>query len=68
MIARGKGVTYKKKEMRTFKQFLDEQIQDPEFAKEYTEIQPEMDAILAMMDRAMEKGKVSPAVDLSAFK
>jgi transcriptional regulator with XRE-family HTH domain len=36
--------------MKTFKQFKDEQMKDHEFAKEYEEIQPEMDVIRAIVD------------------
>ena len=36
--------------MRTFSQFLDEQMKDPEFAAAYEEIQPEMDVIRAIVD------------------
>lgn len=36
--------------MRTFKQFSDEQMKDPEFAAEYEDIQPEMDVIRAMIE------------------
>jgi transcriptional regulator with XRE-family HTH domain len=36
--------------MKTFKQFKDEQMKDDEFAKEYEEIQPEMDVIRAIVD------------------
>ena len=35
--------------MRTFKNYLEEQMKDPEFAKEYEAIQPEMDIIRAMV-------------------
>lgn len=36
--------------MRTFSQFLDEQMKDPEFAAAYEEIQPEMDVIRAIVE------------------
>lgn len=36
--------------MRTFKKYLEEQMKDPEFAKEYEAIQPEMDVIRAMVE------------------
>lgn len=36
--------------MRKFDDFLEEQMQDPEFRKEYEAIQPEMDIIRAMLD------------------
>lgn len=36
--------------MRTFRQFLDEQMKDPEFASAYEEIQPEMDVIRAIVE------------------
>ena len=36
--------------MKTFKEFVDEQLKDPEFAAEYDAIQPEMDVIRAIVD------------------
>lgn len=36
--------------MKTLNEFLDEQLQDPEFKKEYENIQPEMDVIRAIVD------------------
>ena len=36
--------------MREFQEFLNEQLQDDEFRKEWEDIQPEMDAIRAMVD------------------
>ncbi len=36
--------------MKTLKQLKDEQMQDPEFAKEYENIQPELDVIRAIID------------------
>lgn len=36
--------------MSEFKDFLNEQLQDPEFGKEWEDIQPEMDVIRAMME------------------
>ena len=36
--------------MRTFRQFMDEQMKDPEFAAAYEEIQPEMDVIRAIVE------------------
>jgi predicted transcriptional regulator len=36
--------------MKTLKQFKDEQMQDPGFAREYEAIQPEMDVIRAIVD------------------
>lgn len=36
--------------MSEFKDFLNEQLQDPEFRKEWEDIQPEMDVIRAMME------------------
>ena len=35
---------------RTFEQFFTEQMQDPEFAKAYEEIQPEMNVIRAIIE------------------
>lgn len=36
--------------MSEFNDFLNEQLQDPEFRKEWEDIQPEMDVIRAMME------------------
>ena len=36
--------------MKTLDQYLNEQLQDPEFRKEWDDIQPEMDVIRAMVD------------------
>ena len=36
--------------MKTFKEFVNEQLKDPEFAAEYDAIQPEMDVIRAIVD------------------
>lgn len=36
--------------MSEFKDFLNEQLKDPEFKKEWEDIQPEMDVIRAMME------------------
>ena len=36
--------------MSEFKDFLEEQLQNPEFKKEWDDIQPEMDVIRAMVD------------------
>lgn len=36
--------------MKTFDQYFNEQMKDPEFAKEYEAIQPEMDIIRAIVD------------------
>lgn len=36
--------------MKTLNKFLDQQMQDPEFKKEYEKIQPEMDIIRAIVD------------------
>ena len=36
--------------MKTLDQFLDEQLKDEEFKKEWEDIQPEMDVIKAMVD------------------
>ena len=36
--------------MNTLDGFLNEQMKDPEFAKEYAEIQPEMDVIRALVE------------------
>ena len=36
--------------MKTFNEFVDEQLKDPEFAAEYDAIQPDMDVIRAIVD------------------
>lgn len=36
--------------MKTLDQFVDEQLKNPEFQKEFEKIQPEMDVIRAMVD------------------
>ena len=36
--------------MKTLNEFLDQQMQEPEFKKEYEKIQPEMDIIRAIVD------------------
>lgn len=36
--------------MKTLNQYLNEQLQDPEFKKEWANIQPEMDVIRAIVD------------------
>ena len=36
--------------MSEFQEFLNEQLQDEEFRKEWEDIQPEMDVIRAMVD------------------
>lgn len=36
--------------MKTLNEFLDQQLQDPEFKKEYEKIRPEMDIIRAIVD------------------
>lgn len=36
--------------MKTLNEFLDQQMQDPEFKKEYEKIRPEMDIIRAIVD------------------
>ena len=36
--------------MSEFKEFLNEQLQDPEFREEYENLQPEFDVIRAMVD------------------
>ena len=38
-----------------FDDFLDEQIKDPEFAKAYEEVQPEMNIIRAIIDARISK-------------
>ena len=40
--------------MSEFQDFLEEQLQDDEFRKEWEDIQPEMDVIRAMVDARME--------------
>lgn len=41
--------------MRKFNDFLDEQLQDEEFKKEYDDIQPELDVIKAIVDVRISK-------------
>ena len=41
--------------MRKFNDFLDEQLQDEEFKKEYDDIQPELDVIKAIVDARFSK-------------
>lgn len=36
--------------MKTLKQFKEEQMKDPEFAREYEAVQPELDVIRAIVD------------------
>lgn len=36
--------------MKTLKEFVNEQMQDPEFKKEYEALEPEMDVIKAIVD------------------
>ena len=36
--------------MRTLKEYKEKQMENPEFAKEYAEIQPEMDVIRAIVN------------------
>lgn len=36
--------------MKTLKQFKEEQMKDPEFAREYETVQPELDVIRAIVD------------------
>ena len=36
--------------MKTLNEFMQEQLRDPEFKKEYEEIQPEMEVIRALID------------------
>ena len=36
--------------MKKLQEYLDEQLKDPEFAREYEEIRPEMDIIRALVD------------------
>lgn len=38
-----------------FDEYLDEQLKDPEFQKEWEDIQPEMDVIRAMIDTRIEQ-------------
>ena len=41
--------------MDDFDKYLDEQLQNPEFKKEWDDIQPEMDVIRAMIDAQIEQ-------------
>ena len=40
--------------MSEFRDLLNEQLKDPEFKKEWDDIQPEMDVIRAMIDARIE--------------
>lgn len=41
--------------MKSLEKFMEEQMQDPEFAEEYQAIQPEMDIIRAMVDARVSR-------------
>lgn len=41
--------------MSEFRELLNEQLKDPEFEKEWNEIQPEMDVIRAMIDMRIKQ-------------
>ena len=41
--------------MSEFQELLQEQLKDPDFKKEWDDIQPEMDVILAMIDARIEQ-------------
>ena len=41
--------------MSEFRELLNEQLKDPEFEKEWNEIQPEMDVIRAMVDMRIKQ-------------
>lgn len=41
--------------MSEFRELLNEQLKDPEFEKEWNEIQPEMDVIRAMVDMCIKQ-------------
>lgn len=41
--------------MKTLKEYKSEQMNNPEFAKEYADIQPEMDVIRAMVDARISR-------------
>lgn len=41
--------------MRLFRDFLEEQLKDPEFAKEYEALEPEMAAIRAEIEAALDE-------------
>lgn len=41
--------------MKTFDEFLEEQLKDPEFRKEYEAIQPEMAVIRALVDARISR-------------
>ncbi len=41
--------------MSEFREFLNEQLKEPEFEKEWNEIQPEMDVIRAMVDMRIKQ-------------
>ena len=42
--------------MSTFKEFLDEQLKDPEFRKEWDDLQPEMAIVQEIINVRKEKG------------
>lgn len=41
--------------MKTLNSFMNEQLKDPEFKKEYEKLQPEMDVIRAMVDARISR-------------
>ena len=41
--------------MSEFRELLNEQLKDPEFEKEWSEIHPEMDVIRAMVDMRIKQ-------------
>lgn len=41
--------------MRLFRDFLEEQLKDPEFAKEYYALEPEMNEIRAEIEAALDE-------------
>ena len=44
--------------MSEFRELLNEQLKDPEFEKEWNEIQPEMDVIRAMVDMRIKQNLI----------
>lgn len=50
--------------MSEFKEFLNEQLKNPEFKKEWEDIQPEMDVIRAMIDARIAQNLTQKELDL----
>ena len=52
--------------MSEFKDLLNEQLQDPEFKKEWDDIQPEIDVIRAMIDTRISQNLTQKGWTLAA--